>query len=181
MPATGENQISVKNYYQTPLNRQPDNINPLMNTYFRFIMNKVPTITYFCQRVNLPSLSFDSVEQPTRFGARLYKAGDAYSYEDLNIDFIVDENMKNWNELYEWLRSCANLEDTSEYENPEIHTTDAELIIVNSAKRPIKSISFKNVLPTSLGSLQFDSTTTETEPIICNATFRYTSYSVTSI
>ena len=58
MPATGENQISVKNYYQTPLNRQPDNINPLMNTYFRFIMNKVPTITYFCQRVNLPSLSY---------------------------------------------------------------------------------------------------------------------------
>mgnify|MGYP003128297363 FL=1 len=89
--------------------------------------------------------------------------------------------MKNWNELYEWLRSCANLEDTSEYENPEIHTTDAELIIVNSAKRPIKSISFNNVLPTSLGSLQFDSTTTETEPIICNATFKYTSYKVTSI
>jgi len=178
---TGESQISISEYYQTPDNRQPETNNPLMNTYFRFTMAKVPTITYFCQKVNLPSLNLDAIVQPTRFGARLHKSADSYTYDDLTIDFIVDENMKNWLELYDWLRSCSDLIDHTEFEDIDIHTTDAELIITNSAKQPIKSVSFYRVIPTSVGAINFDSSTTDTEPIISTATFRFTSYDITSI
>ena len=178
---TGESQISISEYYQTPGNRQPETNNPLMNTYFKFTMDKAPTMTYFCQKVNLPSLSLDGIEQPTPFGGRLYKASDAYTYDDLTIDFIVDENMKNWLELYNWLRSCADLKDYTEFEDIDIHMTNAELLITNSAKQPIKSVHFSHVIPTSVGSIQFDSSTTDTEPIISTASFKFAFYDITSI
>tara|TARA_Y100001963_G_scaffold156636_1_gene250740 strand:- start:1282 stop:1833 length:552 start_codon:yes stop_codon:yes gene_type:complete len=181
MVFTAEHHISVPSTYLQPETRQPVTDNPMMNTSFRFLMTKVPTMTYFCQRVNLPSLTLEAIEQPTRYGTRLYTAGDAYNYEDLSVDFIVDENMKNWLEIYDWLRTCANLKDMKEFEEKEQHTTDAELLILNSAYKAIKSVSFSNLIPTSIGSLQFDSSATETEPVIASATFRFSSYEITSI
>ena len=181
MGYTADNFHSVSSVYQASEQRQPNTDNPMMNTAFRFIMAKVPLMTYFCQRVNLPSLNLEGVEQPTRFGARLYKAGDGYNYEDLSVEFIVDEDMKNWLEIYEWLRSCGSITDAKEFKNREQHTTDAELVILNSAYKAIKSVSFHDIIPTSISSIQFDSTTTETEPIIATATFKFSSYEINSI
>jgi hypothetical protein len=181
MVYTAEHHWSVSSLQQAAAQRQPETDNPMMNTSFKFILAKVPTMTYFCQRVNVPSLNLEGVEQPTRFGTRLYAAGDSYNYEDLSVDFLVDENMKNWLEIYDWLRSCANLKDTKEFEEKERHTTDGELLILNSAYKPIKSISFNNIIPTSIGAIQFDSTTAETEPITSSATFKFSSYEIKSI
>jgi len=178
MPFTGDNEFST---YIPPMSRQPDTDNPMMNTSFRFLMTKVPNMTYFCQRVNLPSLNLEGIEQPTRFGARLYAAGDGYNYEDLSVDFIVDENMTNWLEIYQWLRSCGNVRDTTEFEDKRKHTTDAELLILNSSYKAIKSVSFNDLIPTSIGTINFDSTTSETEPVIATATFKFSSYEITSI
>ena len=179
MPFTGSNEISVD--YSPPMIREPETDNPMMNTSFRFIMDKVPNMTYFCQRVNLPSLSLVEVEQPTRFGAKLFKAGDGYNYEDLTIEFIVDENMKNWLEIHDWLRSCGNVKDTKEFVGLNKYMTSAELFILNSAYRPIRSVVFNNLIPTSIGSLQFDSSTTETEALIASATFRFSEYDIITI
>ena len=179
MPFTGADQFSVT--YQPPSVRQPETDNPMMNTSFRFLMAKVPNVTYFCQRVNIPSLSLEGVEQPTRFGTRLFKAGDGYSYADLTVEFIVDEEMKNWLEIYNWLRSCHNLRDTTEYENETKHTTEAELIVLNSAYKGIQSVVFNDIIPTSIGEIQFDSSTNETEPIVAAATFKFSSYEIKKI
>tara|TARA_R100001015_G_C4509327_1_gene81479 strand:- start:55 stop:600 length:546 start_codon:yes stop_codon:yes gene_type:complete len=179
MPFTGPNEIAAD--YLPPMVRQPETDNPMMNTSFRFIMTKVPKMTYFCQRVNLPSLSLVEVEQPTRFGAKLYKAGDGYNYEDLSVEFIVDENMENWLEIYNWLRSCANMNDTTEFEPIEKHMSQAELVILNSAYKGIQSVSFENLIPTSIGAIQFDSSTNETEPVIASATFRFSSYEINTL
>ena len=89
--------------------------------------------------------------------------------------------MDNYLELHDWLRSCANLEDTTEFEGRERFTTDAELIIVNSAYRPVRSIRFKELIPESLGSVDFDSTTGETEPIIVDASFKFVTYEIKPI
>ena len=181
MGYTAENQIPIPDYYQSLGTRQPKTNNYLMNTSFRFIMDKSPNMVWFCQRVNIPDFSLNAIEQPTRFGARSFKAGDKYNFGDLNISFLVDENMDNYLELHDWLRSCANLEDTTEFEGRERFTTDAELIIVNSAYRPVRSIRFKELIPESLGSVDFESTTGETEPIIVDASFKFVTYEIKPI
>jgi len=178
MGYTAENQISISNALQAQALRQPETNNYLMNTSFRFTLSKTPKITYFCQRANIPDFTLDGIEQPVRFGARVFKAGDKYSYGDLQISFLVDENLENYLEMHNWLRSCANLKDVTEFEGRERFTTTADLHVLNSNSRVIKTVRFTDVIPTSLGSVNFDSTITDIEPIIVDATFKFTHYDI---
>lgn len=163
---------------ENPQYRQPQSDNQLLETYFMFNMTKVPNMTYFCQRVNLPALNLEGIEQPSRYGARIFKAGDAYNHEDLTVEFLVDEEMKNWLEIHDWLRSAANYKDTKEFVGEDVFTTGAELMILNSSYQPQLVVEFSNVIPTSIGGLQFDSTTEDPQAITATATFKFTTYDI---
>ena len=62
MGYTAENQIAISNALQSQALRQPETNNYLMNTSFRFMLNKTPKITYFCQRANVPDFSLEGIE-----------------------------------------------------------------------------------------------------------------------
>ena len=178
---TAEDQIGIDSYYQSSMNKQPLDDNYLMNNSFRFNIQRSPTVSYFCQRANIPAFSFNFIEQPTRFGAKVYKVGTSYEYSELEISFIVDERMKNWLEIHDWMRSLSNAEDSSEFVPFEQQTSTAELIVLTSSYRPYLAVSFDDVFPISLSSIDFDSTISETEPIIASTTFRYSTYSIKPI
>jgi len=174
-------EIGINPHYESVANRQPATDNYLNNNSFKFSIEKIPYVTYFCQKVNVPSLSFGFVEQPTKYGTRLQLSGSQYEFETLEISFIVDENITNYMEIYNWMRSIGNLEDFSEYVNVSRHQQNATLLVLNSAYRPIYSVNFVGVFPISLGSIDFDSSVPETEPVIVTTTFQYTSFDITPI
>jgi|TARA_R110000824_G_scaffold281194_1_gene469483 hypothetical protein len=174
-------QIGINPYYQTAANRQPATDNYLNNNSFKFSIERIPMVSYFCQRVNVPSLSFGFVEQPTKFGTRLQLSGSQYDFETLEVSFIVDENIRTYMEIYDWMRSLGNLEDQSEYVDITRHQTEAQLLILSSSYNPIYCVDFKGVFPISMSSIDFDSTVTETEPVIVTATFQYRSFDITPL
>jgi hypothetical protein len=47
-----------------------------------------------------------AANQPTRFN-KIPQPGDELYYEDLYIKFLVDENMKNWYQVHDWMREIA--------------------------------------------------------------------------
>ena len=153
-------QIGINPYYQTAANRQPATDNYLNNN---------------------SSLSFGFVEQPTKFGTRLQLSGSQYDFETLEVSFIVDENIRTYMEIYDWMRSLGNLEDQSEYVDITRHQTEAQLLILSSSYNPIYCVDFKGVFPISMSSIDFDSTVTETEPVIVTATFQYRSFDITPL
>ena len=162
------------------LTRQPDNLNPLLPTYFQFSMKRCPHVTFFCQSANLPSISVSVINQPTRF-VNIPHAPGVPEFDDLTINFIVDEELTNWMELYEWIRSTVHTDDHREYEKAPEHYTDATLTILNSAMNPKIRVEFYNLLPVNLSGLEFDSTTTSPDALIGTATFRYTNYEITKL
>ena len=162
------------------LTRQPDNLNPLLPTYFQFSMKRCPHVTFFCQSANLPSISVSVINQPTRF-VNIPHAPGVPEFDDLTINFIVDEELTNWMELYEWIRSTVHTDDHREYEKANEHYTDATLTILNSAMNPKIRVEFYNLLPVNLSGLEFDSTTTSPDALIGTATFRYTNYEITKL
>ena len=150
-------QIGINPYYQTAANRQPATDNYLNNNSFKFSIERIPMVSYFCQRVNVPSLSFGFVEQPTKFGTRLQLSGSQYDFETLEVSFIVDENIRTYSA---GLLCKSNLA---------------------SSYNPIYCVDFKGVFPISMSSIDFDSTVTETEPVIVTATFQYRSFDITPL
>ena len=59
--------------------------------------------------------------------------------------------------------------------------SDAEIITLSSAYKPYLAFKFKNVFPVSLGAISFDSTLTDTEPVVVDVTFKYTTYEVQNL
>ena len=177
MGITGSVEISA-NYEPNILKRQPENSNFLLPTGFKFTLQRIPSVTYFCQSCNIPSFSFSEILQPTRFNPAKHP-GRGYDFGDLDISFLVDEDMKNYLEIYDWMKSMGNAEDHIEYEeNTKIHYSDASITILNSAMNPNLSVNFRNMFPKSLSGIDFSSTASDTEPILVTATFAYTSFEV---
>lgn len=158
------------------VNRYPERINPLLPTYYRFAIARSPTVSYFCQSASLPTITMSEVLMPTPFVP--VKAPSKMEFDELSITFIVDEEMKNWLELFNWMRSCTNVEDYSEFSYPATHLTTANLIILNSTKTPKINVTFEGLYPRSLGSVDFSSTIMDPEPFQCTATFAYRNYNI---
>ena len=177
---TGDQLAGYVGITQDFLSRQPDNLNPLLPTYFQFSMKRCPHVTFFCQSANLPGISVNVIDQPTRFVSIPHAPGTP-EYEDLTINFIVDEELTNWLEMHDWMKSLVHTTDYKEYEDAPEHYTDATLTLLNSAMNPKIRVQFFNLLPTSLSALEFDSTTTVPEALIATATFRYTNYEITKL
>jgi hypothetical protein len=160
--------------------RQPTNTNYILNTGFYFGIQRLPTVQYFCQEVNLPGLNFGEIRQPTRF-IDVKHPTSKINFEQLDVSFVVDEDLANWREVYDWMRSIVNIENTNEYVSPADQYSDATLILLNSAMRENVRIKFKNCFPTNLTGLRFITTPSEVEPQIASMTLTFDSYEVEKI
>ena len=151
------------------LTEQPKNINPLADVQFKFEIAALPNTSFFIQTVNLPGVTLEAqiVGAPRIQNFSRYTG--VVTYEALDVTFMIDEYLKNWQEIYEWM-----IGDVSKY-------TTAVLTLVSSSMNPTMEIHFKEIFPTSLSEISFDSTTTD--PIYQQATvsFNYTEYIIKNL
>ena len=77
---------------------QPANLNLLSPVAFRFSLKDIPHVNFFCQSAQIPSVSLGEVPIQTPL-APVYRAGDM-TYDALVVGFVVDEELKNYLEIY---------------------------------------------------------------------------------
>lgn len=160
------------------LQNQPANLNLASATNFRFMLDKIPTVTYFCMSANAPSFSSEPQEYAYMMGVNPKFPGGRSS-TDISIRFIIDEGFINYREMYSWMRSGLPYRDFTEIV-PEYKSTpsDGRLFLLNNKKNPIKCMTFGNLIPTQLSG--FTLTHNETEPTVLTATvnFQYDTFNV---
>ena len=161
----------------SPVNRQPTTTNYLYQTFYKFQMRRLPKVNYFMQKVSLPDFaSGGPIEQPTRFVSVKHPSKNV-SFDNLTIEFLVDENLENWRELYDWMRTIYLVDDYKNFESEtSTHFTEGSIMVLNSAMNVNKEIRFHNLLPISLSGIDFDSTDTDLSPRIATATFAFDFY-----
>ena len=105
------------------------NQNYLQPAGFRVIIDRenYPNLEYFAQSVNHPDVSVTGTVLPFRRIENVNMPGDTISFSELSISFILDENMKAYTELYEWMEYSINNEfvgqgPRSKIINPELPT-----------------------------------------------------------
>lgn len=93
----------------------PDNLSYLAPTQFELLIKKLPNTKYFSTGVNVPSVSVAEVQQPTNLGRNVLIPGDKINFGEITVTFIVDENMENWTELYQWMSQITSSTDPEKY------------------------------------------------------------------
>lgn len=154
----------------------PSNINPLSPNGFMFQIEKLPELTYFCQQAQIPSISLPDANQATPMVVVGHK-GEQLQYDNLTIEFLIDSELTNYKALYNWMTDgFPDLPNSmSEY---KLHS-DGFLHVLNSSNNVIQTVQFVDLLPISIGSLQFTSTSTDVNYLTGTATFQYTYYKFT--
>lgn len=156
--------------------RYPDRINPLLPTYYRFNIDRLPNVSYFCQTASLPTVTMGEVQIPTPFVP--VKFPTKLDFDELSITFVIDEQLKNWLEIFNWMRSCTQVEGFGEFAATNRHLSTANLYILNSTKNPKISVTFEGLYPRTLGSIDFSSSVMDPEALQATATFAYRNYNI---
>ena len=167
------------------LQDQPVNTSFLSPIGFKFQLNNFPEVNYFCQSATLPGISISAIDVPTPLKT-IAMAGDEVAFEELSIKFIVDENMKNWLSIYDWIIGLGfpTKEGQEKYkklsENSEL-TTDATLTVLTGNMNPQINFIFQECFPLSLSSIAFDSGGTDIDYVTADVSFRYDFYRVENL
>lgn len=154
----------------------PENTSMLQSTKFTFQFPNLPFLRYFCQTVEIPSVSTAGVEVVTPF-VSTYRHGIKMNFEELTINAIIDEELKVWEETYNWIRALTRPTDFEEYvkritSNGQIYH-DAILTINTNANIPNVRILFKDCHPVALGSVRFNTAENADTILTADITFRY--------
>tara|TARA_Y100001963_G_C6577044_1_gene351586 strand:- start:112 stop:672 length:561 start_codon:yes stop_codon:yes gene_type:complete len=174
---------------------QIENRNFLAPTGFKFNLKRSPGVAYFCNSANIPDLSFGVATQPT-YLRDIPTPGDKIDFGDLNLRFLVDEDLTNYMEIQNWIRGMGYPEDTQEFRDFEASGTrpkppwsqanydiysDGTLQILSSNLIAKFNVNFKDLWPYSLTTLSFDATDTDIDYFTADVSFKYTIYNITDL
>jgi hypothetical protein len=169
----------------TALNRSPENTNLLQPTKFLLTFDRIRTTQYFCQTVNLPGVSLGEVSRATPF-LDMFSPGTKLSYDPLVVEFILDEELQGWKNLYDWMLTMADpngfekRDGSKELQNNK-HFSDATLSVLSGLNNPLLRIHYTNLFPLSISDIRFDTTQSADTIMTATATFRYQSYTYLTV
>lgn len=129
---------------------------------------KFPNVEYTIQTVALPDLSINGApfNTPQR---NITMAPDKVDYGTFELTFLVDEYLKNYQEIHDWMLGLVTQAET----RSENKFRDLTLQVLTSHNNVAREIIFVNAYPINLSSLPFDTTITDTNYLVANVSFNY--------
>ena len=159
--------------------RQPKNLNYFIPTGFKFMIDKIPNVNFFCQSCNLPGLSAGQFLQVTPL-RDMPIAGDKVQMNELRVRFVIDEELQNWLEIYNWIKTITFPDNQEQYKQENVYS-DGMLTLLTSNKNVQYVAKFTNLFPIDLTDIEMSSDVADAEVVASDATFAYTTYNIERI
>ena len=148
----------------------------------RIDKTKFSNLEFYCQRVMHPGIAVSGAMAPVSRLGTLAVPGDTLNFDELMMDIIIDENFMGYSEFYEWLESLTNTRTNAQTIPAQTYIeTDVILSVLSSANNIIRQFKYKNAIPTSLGAINFEATTADTDVVTFPITFRIDSFEILTV
>lgn len=154
------------------------NLNYLQPTSFKLVIDRenYPNLEYFAQSVTHPSMTLTPAEMSFRKIRSVPLAGGSLDFGEFTANIILDEDMKAYQEMYDWMRRLvdAPLKGALDRDDGVVPSSaDITLSILSSQNNVIKSVRYNEAIPVSLGDISFEATASGTEFITVPVGFRF--------
>lgn len=166
----------------------PDNKNFLSPLGFQFSIQRLPHVNYFCTSATIPSMTLGQIDDITNTFIKLPTPGDKLRYDELTLRFRVDEEMKNYKEIYDWMESIGFPDNFDQRRrvgltNYDFGTvfSDSSLIVTTSSYKPNIEVQFIDMYPVSLSSVEFNIEQNDIEYLQADVSFVYRKYNLLNI
>lgn len=115
----------------------------------------------------VPDISLGDTVHPTPV-RQLPIPGDSVIITDLNISFLLSENLEEWQYLFKWITLLKNCKA----EDIEDYLTDAYMMVLTARQNEIFSIQYEGVFPVSLSQIRYDVDAEDLEAMRITAIFK---------
>ncbi len=170
---------------------QIENRNFLAPAGFKFILERAPKIAFFCNQANIPDMNMGTAVLPS-YLRQLPIPGDEINFGDLSLRFLVDEDLKNYMEIFNWIRGLGTAQSLNEFDDLQKRSTvklergqniysDGTLHVLNNNLISKFKVVFDDLFPVSLSTLNFDATDTTNEYFTAEVIFKYTIFNITDM
>ena len=167
--------------------KQIQNRNFLSGVAFKFNLAKFPKVDFFSNSARIPELSLELTSQPS-YLKTIDVPGERLDYEMLSVRFLVDEDLKNYMSIHNWMTGLGFPESAGDFKaevtkddgsiDMNQQFSDGALTIQNSNYRTTAIVKFKDLFPVALTSLEFDTGVTDIQYFTAEANFRYLVYNI---
>ncbi len=187
--------------------RQPTKLDYLSPTQFKFNIHQLPLVEFNSNACNLPGINMGDAIFPTPF-KNIPMMGDTITFENLTLEFIVDEYLENYITVHNWMTAIGfpkNRKQFSDFRAVTSNTptqrrgvskdigdtqpatpanalfSDATLTILSNKNNPIVNVLFRDIYPVALSALDFTQTATDVEYQTASIDFSYQIYEFENI
>jgi len=184
---------------------QPTTYDYASPNQWRINFDRLPLTTWFCTNANIPGITLGEAQFPTPM-SDMPISGDKLTFDTLNIQFLADEELKNYREMWEWLVGLGFPKQHSQFSDVlsdrKVNTvlpgasrvtysnqagqkttltdgasySDATMTFYNSKNIAKVEVHFRDIFPTSLSGIDLTTDTSDVEYIRVEASFRYLYY-----
>ena len=193
--------MTITNAYS----RQPTKFDYASPTQFKFQLLKLPKVEYFCTSVNIPGVSLSNIDIATPLKS-IPVPGTILNYGDLEMSFLVDENLENYREIHGWLtglgfprdhKQAKTLVDAAKDRFPTGGKSDAvtdagkvtgspmplgpvfsdaTLNVLTSKNTANIEVRFSDMFPVALSGLNFNQQANDVDYLSASVTMKYKIY-----
>jgi hypothetical protein len=166
---------------------QIENRNFLSPIGFKFTLAKEQKVSFFCNSARIPEISLGTAIQPS-YLKDIDVPGEKLTYGDLTLRFLVDEDLRNYMAIHNWLTGLGFPETMQQFKDLTKNEdgisdilqsfSDGSLYILNSNYNTTAIVKFKDLFPVYLTSLEFEATDTDVNYFTAEVTFKYTVYKI---
>jgi len=167
---------------------EPTNLNFLSPLNFSFMLKRAPHVNFFLQECSIPGVLLKSVDIMNPMVMTPYP-GDHLDYEVLKIKFKVDEDLKNYMEIHNWIKALGKPKEFKPYKTLQDKEpwmgdgilSDITVGIMNSNRIKKFDCTFIDCFPTYLSGIDFNVTDTSVNFITAECSFKYTYYDIVGV
>jgi len=157
------------------ISEQPTNRNFLSPVGFLLDLEIFDGVDFFCQSASIPEIAMPFAEVQTPYRNVPIVSSGGVSYGDLNVRFIIDEDLKNYLVVHNWIKEYGLAEKRAD--NADAYS-NARLQIMTSHNNVNHVVEFRNMFPVSLSSVPFDATVGDIEYLLADVTFKFETYTI---
>ncbi len=153
----------------------PKTYNSLQTSKGKLVVHRLTDINYWIQTFTLPGVQLERLTLP---GMRrdVPIAGAKFEYDPINVGFIVDQDMSNYNEIINWMNEFqGNFTDIRDL------SSTLSINILNGDNAIQQTFGIKGAYPTTISEVEFITTDSTMTPSVCNVTFNYTHINIDGI
>lgn len=162
-----------------------ENKSLLQPAKFTFEPTTLPFLRYFVQSVSLPSVNTTAAVQVAMGFSDIKRHGDKLRFDQLVISALIDEDMRVWEETYDWLCALTKPDRFEQYvrfyDKKKDPYHDAVLTVNTNSNIPNIRFQFTNCHPVSLGAVHFTETQNADNVLVADITFEYDQYYIKRI